>query len=240
MYSGPVAQLRPIPSNPAYSSDTTRASEFWPASIVPIGSMVPDTMIGNLSPNSRRASSVPIRAALTFRVSWHVSSSSKSECSAKARACSRYEEINCSYVIPPVTLIDLVEGPIAPATNTGRPGLEYSSAVSRASRPGLEIDLRDPVPQPILGQHDVCGAEGVRLDDVGTGLAIGGMDSAHDVRPRENTFSLQPLERRPPEIVGSQVCIPAASVPIAPSSTRMRSARASFKVRMRLRRDCML
>ena len=42
-------------------------------------------------------------------------------------------------VIPPVTVIDLVEGPIDPATKRGRSGVENASAVSRAKRPASEL-----------------------------------------------------------------------------------------------------
>ena len=92
---------------------------------------------------------------LTLRVSWHVSSSSRSECSASARVCSRYVEISCSKVMPPVTLIDFVDGPIAPATNTGRPGLECASAALPREPSRLQIDPCDLILEPVFGQHDV-------------------------------------------------------------------------------------
>ncbi len=53
MNSGPVAQFRPMASRSACATETQKASAAWPASMVPMGSMVPETMTGTLQPSSR-------------------------------------------------------------------------------------------------------------------------------------------------------------------------------------------
>jgi hypothetical protein len=73
MNSGPVAQLSPIESRSAWATEESSASAFWPASMVPIGSMVPETMTGILRPVSRSSCWMPSSAALILRVSWLVS-----------------------------------------------------------------------------------------------------------------------------------------------------------------------
>ena len=67
--------------------DAQKASAVCPASMVPIGSTVPLIMRGSSTPASVRACLIPIAAALTFRVSWQVSSRSAStRPSMRARA----------------------------------------------------------------------------------------------------------------------------------------------------------
>jgi len=89
MNSGPVAQLSPIEKRSRCSSATESASTPWPASIVPIGSIVPLIMSGSSTPASRRAARTPSAAALTFSVSWAVSSSSASTPPAMSAAAWR-------------------------------------------------------------------------------------------------------------------------------------------------------
>ena len=78
MNSGPVAQLMPTESSGACITDAYSASTPWPASIVPIGSIVTETITGVRQPTSAKACSTPIRPALRLRVSCVVSSSSTS------------------------------------------------------------------------------------------------------------------------------------------------------------------
>ena len=78
MNSGPVAQLMPSESSGACMTDAQSASTSWPASIVPIGSIVTDAIRGTRQPTSANACSTPMNPALRLRVSCVVSSSSVS------------------------------------------------------------------------------------------------------------------------------------------------------------------
>ena len=78
MNSGPVAQFIPNASGFACRSDAHMASTVWPASIVPIGSIVTEMMNGTSLPISFESLRTARMAALMFRVSWQVSTSSKS------------------------------------------------------------------------------------------------------------------------------------------------------------------
>ena len=90
MNSGPVEQLRPSENGARCSSETVSASTPWPASMVPVGSMVALIISGRLTPASCSASRTPSAAALTFSVSWQVSSSSASAPPAmRPAACTR-------------------------------------------------------------------------------------------------------------------------------------------------------
>ena len=91
MNSGPVAQFSPIEQGARCSSDTHSASTPWPASIVPVGSIVALTISGSVDAGSRcSASRTPSAAALTLSVSWQVSSSSASTPPAMSpAACTR-------------------------------------------------------------------------------------------------------------------------------------------------------
>src|SRR5438874_11095040 len=72
MNSGPVAQFMPKASGFAWRSDAHIASTVCPASMVPIGSMVTDTMIGTWLPSSfhklskELGSQVPIIVSVTI------------------------------------------------------------------------------------------------------------------------------------------------------------------------------
>ena len=98
-----------------------------------MGSTVPWIATGTSWHNSTKARSMPSRPALTFKVSWLVSRSNKSTPpSIRPAAWIWYPSASSSKVIPPVTEMVLVVGPIDPATNRGFPGVDMSSAVRRA------------------------------------------------------------------------------------------------------------
>ena len=78
MNSGPVAQFMPTESSGACMTEAYSASTSCPASIVPIGSIVTETMTGTRQPTSANACSTPIKPAFRLRVSCVVSSSSMS------------------------------------------------------------------------------------------------------------------------------------------------------------------
>ena len=69
MNSGPVAQFSPIESSGACATAAQTASTAWPASIVPIGSIVTETETGTRQPTSANACSTPMRPAFRLRVS---------------------------------------------------------------------------------------------------------------------------------------------------------------------------
>ena len=75
MNSGPVAQLIPTESRGACITEAYSASTPWPASMVPIGSIVTETITGVRQPISAKACSIPISPALRLRVSCVVSRS---------------------------------------------------------------------------------------------------------------------------------------------------------------------
>ncbi len=134
MNSGPVAQFSPMESSSACSSDTHSASAVCPASMVPMGSIVPDTITGIFSPRACASSSIASSAALMLRVSWQVSTKRMSAPpSSSASACWWKAWRSWSNVTPPVTVMALVVGPIEPATQRSRSGVENSSAACRAS-----------------------------------------------------------------------------------------------------------
>ncbi len=90
MNSGPVAQFKPIDRRGACMIEAYSASMPWPASIVPVGSIVTEAMIGTLQPTFVNASWTAIRPALRLRVSCIVSSSSTSAPpSSSPSACVR-------------------------------------------------------------------------------------------------------------------------------------------------------
>ena len=78
MNSGPVAQFNPTESSGACMIEAYSASTSWPASIVPMGSIVTETISGVRQPTSANACSMPISPALRLRVSCTVSRTSTS------------------------------------------------------------------------------------------------------------------------------------------------------------------
>ena len=72
----------------------------------------------------------------------------------RPRACSRKASRSSSNVTPPVTVIALVVGPIEPATNRGRSGVENASAASRPMLGRGAVDLVRRSRKTVLGEHD--------------------------------------------------------------------------------------
>ena len=156
MNSGPVAQFRPMEKSGACDTLAHSASTPCPASIVPVGSMVPDSRIGTRVPVSANACSSPMSAVLTLRVSCCVSTSSTSTFpSRRPIACSRKFAVSSSNVMPPVTLIAFVVGPMLPATNLGLSGVEYAAAVrlaiSAARRFSARVSSERPYSPSTIG-----------------------------------------------------------------------------------------
>jgi len=56
----------------------------------------------------------------------------------------------------------------------------------------------------VLGQHNGCAAERVRLDDVRAGFEISAVHAEHDVRPRAHEHFVATLQRRAAEVGRSQ------------------------------------
>ena len=134
MNSGPVAQFRPIDSRSAWAMEAQNASAVWPASIVPIGSMVPDTIVGMRRPSSRRSRSMASSAALTLRVSWQVSTA----------ACRRRPRPAPSTAFPaPCRLVGL-------PSNSIRRGTTECAAAPRSHTtaiPTWHVFIRQCLPQ---------------------------------------------------------------------------------------------
>ena len=216
--------------------DAQSASTSWPASIVPIGSMVPETATGTPPADLRRT---PARCraapALTLRVSWQVSRSRKSAPpSSRPSAWTR----KCAD--------QLVEGDAAgDRDRLGRRARSSRrrSAAARAStnsRGGLareraaasRLISKRLVGEAVLGEHERRAAEGVGLDDVGAGLEVAAWTPRTTSGRVRTRFSLQPSSSGPPKSAAVRSRAWSA-VPVAPSSTRMRSASRSSSRRAR-------
>ena len=131
--SGPVAQLSPRMSIGNGSRIDTTAAMSVPTSIVPVVSMVTDTISARRSPEASNASSMPCSAALICSTSWQVSTMNRSTSPAiNPSACSRKESRIVSKSMCP-RVGSLVVGPMDPATKRGFSGVLNSSAISRAS-----------------------------------------------------------------------------------------------------------
>ena len=85
--------------------------------------------------------------------------------------------ISSSKVMPPVTEMALVVGPIEPATKRGRVDVVAASPAARAIEPARRLISKRLLGEPVLGQHDRGRAEGVGLDDVGAGVEVAVVDS---------------------------------------------------------------
>ena len=125
MNSGPVAQFRPMESRSAWAMEAQKASAVWPASMVPIGSMVPETMIGMRMPSSRcEAVDGEQRGLDVARV---LAGFDQQRCRRRRRsgrvACVVVSPLAiAAKVTPPVTVMALVVGPMEPATKRGLAG----------------------------------------------------------------------------------------------------------------------
>ncbi len=137
MCSGPVEQLSPITFTPNPSKIATTAVMSVPSSILPFTSRVTCAWIGSQRCSSSKASRMPLMAALTSRISFEVSMSSRSTPPRiRPTACSRKTSLSSSKLISDISgslvEISLPEGPIEPATKRGFSRLKNSSAAWRA------------------------------------------------------------------------------------------------------------
>ena len=87
-------------------------------------------------------------------------------------------------------------GPNTPATKRGFACVLAVSASARlAGEPGaFAVKLVDDVLQPVIGLGDRRRVKGIRLDDVGAGLQIGGVDLADDVGLGERKEIVVPFQ----------------------------------------------
>ncbi len=127
MSSGPVEQLSPITSTSSAVRVVSTASMSVPSSILPpLGSSDTDAWIGSVVPVLLKASRMPKMAALTSRMSWAVSTISRSEpplirpsaCSVKISTSSE------NRILPSVGSSEAGRwpvGPIEPATKLSSP-----------------------------------------------------------------------------------------------------------------------
>ena len=90
-----------------------------PKSIVPVVSIVTETMIGRRSLAFKNAHSIPCKAALICRTSWQVSTIKRSTSPANSpSACSWKESRIVSNAMCP-SVGNFVVGPMDPATKRG-------------------------------------------------------------------------------------------------------------------------
>ena len=158
--SGPVAQFSPREKRGYGSRAARAAATSVPTSIVPVFSIVSDTITGTSRFIASRVSKQATTAVLTCSRSWHVSMISRSTpASTRARACSAKASASGSTPMCP-SEGSFVVGPMEPATNASAPARRIASRRVLHRR---AVDLRDAVAEPVLRQHDPVGAEGVRL-----------------------------------------------------------------------------
>ena len=95
-------------------------------------------------------------------------------------------------------------GPMEPATQRGRSGVENSSATERASSAARLVELTRLVGQSVLGQDDRRRAERVGLDDVTTHLVEAPVHLGHQIGPGLHQPLVASLELRSAEVVGTK------------------------------------
>ena len=206
MNSGPVAQLMPTESSGACMTEAYSASTSWPASIVPIGSIVTETMTGVRQPTSANACSMPMSPALRFRVSCVVST--------QQHVRAARHEADCLRAVVPD---HLVEGHAAGdghglRRRAHRPRDEAQAAGGRGlgrrlarDLGGAAVDLDGLVRQAVLGEHERRAPEGVRLDHVGAGREVVRVHFSDEIGPRQDQVLVAALEVRTSEILRRQV-----------------------------------
>ncbi len=158
--SGPVAQFSPREKRGYGSRAARAAATSVPTSIVPVFSIVSDTMTGTSRFIASRVSKQETTAILTCSRSWHVSMISRSTpASTRARACSAKASASGSTADVPERgeLRRRAHGARDERVGAGLPDRSLRVLHRRA------VDLRDAVAEPVLRQDDPVGAEGVRL-----------------------------------------------------------------------------
>ena len=135
--SGPTEQLTPITSARIPCRIASTAPTSVPSSIRPVTSSATCTCSGTGRPSSRKAARAPSMAARVSRMSCCVSMMIRSAPpSTSAAACSQNASESPANEMPESAGSSLDGsiplGPIEPATNRGRDGVEYASAALRA------------------------------------------------------------------------------------------------------------
>ena len=216
--SGPVAQLRPSTSIAKGSRIATTAAMSEPTSIVPVVSIVTDTMIGRRWPLAAKASSIPCRAALICSTSWQVSTMNRSTSPAiSPSACSRKEARRVSKSMWP-RVGSLVVGPIEPATKRGFWGVLQASATSRASSAARLLIAKACSSSPYSASTTEAAPK-VSVSITSQPTSRNWRCTACTASGRVNTrFSLQPSRAGPPKSSAVRA-ICWSEVPVAPSNT---------------------
>ena len=206
MNSGPVEQLSPIANRSACISDAASASTVWPASIVPVSSIVAETITGRRNPSSAKTRSMPISAALTVRVSFCVSSASRSAPPSTRPSSPAVVDVH-----------HLREGDAAGDGQRFRRRPEVAGDESRATgravgvgdcarkAGGSLVDLAHLVGQVEFGEDDRAAAKRVGGDDVGASLEIAAMRIGDDVGARHVELLRAAIVREPAVVLGRQI-----------------------------------
>ena len=177
-----------------------------------------------------------------LRVSWQVSS----------REIVRAPDQQDPECLNAVVLDELVESDTASHRNGLGRGTHRTADETRLDSPlrpitllkfrtGLSSKLsREPVQfeASAIGEAvfvpgpTACRTEGIRFDDVGSGLEVDPMDIEDDIRTglRRESRCI-PSRSSPPKSAGPRSRRTCIAVPVAPSRTRMRSVRAASSER---------
>ena len=201
------------------SKIATTAAISEPTNMVPVVSMVTDTMSGRRSPQDSKAASIPCKAALICNTSWQVSTMIRSTFPAiSPSACSRKPSRIVSNSMWP-RVGNLVVGPMDPATNRGFSGVLYSSATSRASCAARRLSSKAWSSSP-YSARTMEAAPNVSVSITSQPTSKNCRCTAWTASGRVITkFSLQPSKSRPPK---SSAVRPWSwrLVPVAPSNTK--------------------
>ena len=214
----PSAQLRPMLQGRAWRTEYQNASGVWPDSVRPDRStMVPDRSTGSRSPAASKTSSSAKIAAFALSVSKIVSTSRRSappSMSPRSRVrVGRPELLEADVAGPRVGDVrGDGGGPVRGSQRAGDPARPAVARLGRvrggAGQPGGgRVHLAGQVCQPVVGLADRRGVERVRLDHVGPGVEVGGVNRGDDVGPREREQVVVAAqvtrmvgEARPPEV----------------------------------------
>ena len=206
MNSGPVAQFKPIDSSGACWTEAKSASIAWPASIVPIGSIVTDPMIGTRQPTCGK------RLLGADQAGFEV-----------ARVLGRLDQqrVRPSREQPdrlgPVMDDHLVEGGAARhGDGLGRRthgARDESGPVRRrkflrgvpSDLGGEAVDLERAIGQAVFREDEGRRPERVGLDHVGARREVLLVHPQDDVRARAHEVLVASLELLPAEVGRGQV-----------------------------------
>ena len=251
----PSAQLRPTNSGSRVADRVPEGLDRLARSMRPEASvMVPETISGSVTPLSSNSVSAREDAP-----PWH------SACRRWSRPAADRRRPRAGRALLRVGADQFVEGHVArkPGSLTsgemrgravGRPeragdetrrcrcAARTRPPTPRARRAGAIVQLRHQACHAVVGLRDGGGVEGVGLDDVGAGLQIGAVDPRDDLRLRERQQVVVALEvagqwsrKRAPRKSASSRLYRWIIVPMAPSSSRMRSPSSARRRSIRVR-----